>query len=490
MSSSTNTPKIVELIDQPLLEVLNEMDASVDTFSVYNPATNEVLARVKDQGVPEVELFIDQAHFAFSNWKKRSVDERSLLLKSWANLIREQVDDLSLIMTLEQGKPLAESKGEILYSAGFLDWYAVEAQNATGRIMPAHRPEQRLLVSYQALGVGAIITPWNFPALMILRAAAPALAAGCTVVVKPADLTPLTALAIADLAIKSGIPTDVFRIITCSKEKTPSIGALLTASPKIHKISFTGSTPVGKLLAQAGTPTLTRMSLELGGNAPFIIFEDADLDAALEGLIASKFRNAGQACVAANRIFIQERIYARFIPRLIHKIEALIVGDGVEATTVIGPLISEAAIEKAERLVEDALAKGGTLLVGGKRHLKGTHFFEPTLIANNTEEIEAYSCEIFAPIAMVYTFKTEAEVLAKANDTIYGLAAYFYSQDRARCWRMSEGLDAGIVCENTVAFSSARTPFGGFKQSGIGRDGGVEGLREWQEVKYRCIGGL
>ncbi|MEO0337662.1 MAG: NAD-dependent succinate-semialdehyde dehydrogenase [Bacteroidota bacterium] len=473
-----------------LLQLLNETEVNTETFAVHNPATNEVLALVEDQKVPAVQLRIDQANEAYTSWKKSTVDERGQLLKAWADLIRTHLDDLSLIMTLEQGKPLAESSGEILYSAGFLDWYAAEAQNASGRMMPAHRSEQRLLVSYQALGVGAIITPWNFPALMILREAAPALAAGCTVVVKPADLTPLTAIAIETLARKSGIPPGVFTVITCSKETTPSIGDLLTSSPKIHKMSFTGSTPVGKLLAKAGTNTLTRMSLELGGNAPFIIFDDADLDTALEGLLAAKFRNAGQACVAANRIFIQASIYNTFIPKLVAKMEALNVGNGREEGTNMGPLISLAAIEKAERLVADALAKGGQLLLGGKRHAKGAQFFEPTLIVNTTEQIEAYSCEIFAPIAMIYTFDDEAEVLEKANDTIHGLAAYFYTQDRSRCWRMSEGLDAGIVCENTVAFSSARTPFGGFKQSGVGRDGGVEGLREWQEVKYRCIGGL
>jgi len=338
--------------------------------------------------------------------------------------------------------------------------------------------------------VGAIITPWNFPALMILREAAPALASGCTVVVKPSELTPLSALALKTLADKAGVPKGVFSLITVSKNSTADIGNLFTSSTKVHKISFTGSTQTGKLLAKAGAETITRMSLELGGNAPFIVFNDANLDGAVDGLIASKFRNSGQACVATNRIFIQEGIYDEFVEKLIEKTKKLTVGNGINKGTDLGPLISVAAVNKLESFVNDALEKGGKLLLGGTKSKSGEAFFNPTLIENVNDNMQAMQCEIFGPLAMLSKFKTEEEVLEKANNTIHGLAAYFYSNNRARCWRMSDGLEAGIIGENTVAFSSARTPFGGFKQSGIGRDGGIEGLREWQEVKYRCIGGL
>jgi succinate-semialdehyde dehydrogenase/glutarate-semialdehyde dehydrogenase len=477
-----------ELNDPDLIGSYEVGDSSNKSFSVINPATNEVVSYVPDMDVYEAENIVDLATKTFQDWKKKPVDERAAYLHSWANLIRDNVEDLSKIMTIEQGKPLTESRGEINYSASYLDWYAEEAQRDCGRLMPAHNSTQRLMISYQPLGVGAIITPWNFPALMILREAAPAIASGCTVVVKPADLTPLTAIALSKLAERANLPKGVFSIITTSIQNTPAIGQLFTSSLKIHKISFTGSTETGKRLAEAGAQTLTRMSLELGGNAPFIVFDDADLDSALAGLIASKFRNAGQACVASNRIFIQDGIYDQFVKRFVEKTQEMVVGNGIEKGVSVGPLISMEAVEKIEGYISDALTKGGNLLLGGKRHSLGGNFFEPTIIADATPEMLTCQCEIFGPLAMLYRFKTEAEVLEKANDSIHGLAAYFYSRDRARCWRVAEGLEAGVIGENTVAFSSARTPFGGFKQSGIGRDGGVEGLREWQEIKYRCIG--
>ncbi|MEL6660138.1 MAG: NAD-dependent succinate-semialdehyde dehydrogenase [Bacteroidota bacterium] len=473
-----------------LLETTDPDGGLAHVFHVYNPVNNEPIAALEDMNVEKAEQVIDTATEAFLRWKSTTVDERSSVLRKWANLMRENVEDLGRIMTIEQGKPLAESKGEINYSASFLDWYAEEVQREVGRMMPAHTTHQRLMVTHQPLGVGAIITPWNFPALMIIREVAPALAAGCTVVVKPSDLTPLSAVALKNLADLAGIPEGVFSLITTSKEGTTAIGELFTSSPKIHKLSFTGSTQTGKLLAKAGAATLTRLSLELGGNAPFIVFDDAHMENALDGLIGSKFRNAGQACVATNRIYIQDNIYDQFMEKLTSRVKSLRVGNGLDESVSIGPLISKQAVKNVEGHVADALAKGGKLITGGAKDDQGDCFFQPTIITDATHDMLPCQCEIFGPLAMVSRFSTEEEVLAKANDTIHGLAAYFYSNDRTRCWRMAEGLDAGIIGENTVAFSSARTPFGGFKQSGIGRDGGIEGLREWQEVKYRCIGGL
>jgi len=484
----TETNTVFELKDESLLSDLKE--ANKQSFEVYNPANNQLIAHVRDTSKTEANKIIDSANEAFLGWSKTTVDERSKCLLKWADLIYENVEDLSKIMTIEQGKPLTEAAGEIKYAAGFLNWYAEEAQREVGRMMPAHNLGQRLMVTYQPLGVGAIITPWNFPALMILREAAPALASGCTVVVKPSELTPLSALALKTLADKAGVPKGVFSLITVSKNSTADIGNLFTSSTKVHKISFTGSTQTGKLLAKAGAETITRMSLELGGNAPFIVFDDANLDGAVDGLIASKFKNSGQACVATNRVFIQEGIYDEFVEKLIEKTKKLTVGNGINKGTDLGPLISVAAVNKLESFVNDALEKGGKLLLGGTKSKSGEAFFNPTLIENVNDNMQAMQSEIFGPLAMLSKFKTEEEVLEKANNTIHGLAAYFYSNNRARCWRMSDGLEAGIIGENTVAFSSARTPFGGFKQSGIGRDGGIEGLREWQEVKYRCIGGL
>lgn len=460
------------------------------TFNVKNPATDQVIVSLPNMDDTDTVKAIDLAANTFKSWRKTTVDERAKLLRTWASLIRENVNDIAKIMTLEQGKPLTESVGEINYSAGFLDWFADEAQRPSGRIIPPHNNQHRLMVTHEPLGVGATITPWNFPSLMVLRDVGPALAAGNTIVLKPADLTPLTPLAFAVLAERAGIPPGVFSVVTTAGENTPIVGNVITKSEKVNKISFTGSTKTGILLAKSAADTVTRMGLELGGNAPFIVFDDADIDAALDGLIASKFRNCGQACVATNRIFIQEGIYDEFNTKLKAKVEALKVGNGMDEDVEVGPLINEGAAKKMEEFIADALSKGGKLVAGGKPHALGHSFFEPTLIVDATDDMLPCQCEIFGPLAMVSKFKTEAEAIERANNTIHGLAAYFYSGNRERCWRVSEALESGIVCENTVAFSSARTPFGGFKQSGVGRDGGAEGLHEWQEIKYRCIGGL
>ncbi|WP_088323105.1 NAD-dependent succinate-semialdehyde dehydrogenase [Polaribacter tangerinus] len=466
----------------------NAFDKS--TFNIMNPATNESIGTLPNMGEHETIKAIEIANEAFQMWKNQTVDFRSNILRSWAELIRENKDDLAVIMTMEQGKTIKESIGEIVYSASFLDWYAEEAQRPIGRMMPAHQTDQKILITHEPLGVGATITPWNFPALMVMREVAPALAAGCTVVIKPSELTPLTPLALVKLAIDAGLPLGVLSVITGDKKNTPKIGDVLTSHLKINKISFTGSTATGIMLAKKAMESVKKMSLELGGNAPFIVFDDADIDAALTGLISSKYRNSGQACVATNRVFIQKGIYNDFIVKFIKKVELLKVGNGLDADVDMGPLISIEASENMENYIKDSLLKGGELLTGGKRHKLGKSFFEPTVIANASDEMMPCQCEIFGPLTMIQKFDSEEEVIKLANNSIHGLAAYFYSNDRKRSWRVSEALKAGIIGENTVSFSTPRAPFGGYKQSGIGRNGGSEGLVEWQEVKYRCIGDL
>jgi succinate-semialdehyde dehydrogenase/glutarate-semialdehyde dehydrogenase len=404
--------------------------------------------------------------------------------------MREHKEDLGRIMTLEQGKPLAESMGEIVYSASYLDWYAEEAARANGRMMPAHTADQRIMVTTEALGVGAIITPWNFPALMVIREVAPALAAGCTLVVKPSGLTPLTPIALLELANRAGLPQGVLSLVMGARGSGASMGSVFTQHPDVRKISFTGSTSTGTELAREAAGTVTRMGLELGGNAPFIVFEDADTEAALEGLVASKFRNAGQTCVTTNRILVQDSIYDQFVKSFADRADRLRVGNGLDKGVQMGPMISEGAVQEVERHMEDALGKGARLLTGGNRSRLGHSFFEPTVLADVSPDMLPFQCEIFGPLAPVCRFRTEEEAIELANRTIHGLAAYFYSKGRERCWRVAEALQAGVVCENTVAFSSARAPFGGYKQSGMGRDGGHEGLLEWLETKYRCIGSI
>jgi len=464
--------------------------ASGKTYQVVNPASGEALATMPDMGADEALRAVNLATESFQSWKSKTVDERSAILRRWAQLMREHKEDLGRIMTQEQGKTLAESMGEIVYSASYLDWYAEEAARSSGRMMPAHSPEQRIMVVTEPLGVGAIITPWNFPALMVMREVAPALASGCTLVVKPSGLTPLTPLALLELANRAGLPSGVLSIVMGARGSGSSMGSVFTLNPNVRKLSFTGSTTTGIHLAQQAASTVTRMGLELGGNAPFIVFEDADLDAALDGLIASKYRNTGQTCVTTNRIFVQESIYDRFVEKFAKRASKIKVGNGLDEGVQMGPMISVGAVEEVERHIKDALDKGARLLTGGKRHALGQSFFEPTVLADVTPDMMPFQCEIFGPLAPICKFTTEEEAIELANRTIHGLAAYFYSKGRERCWRVAEALQAGVVCENTVAFSSARAPFGGYKQSGMGRDGGHEGLCEWLETKYRCIGNI
>jgi succinate-semialdehyde dehydrogenase/glutarate-semialdehyde dehydrogenase len=460
------------------------------SYQVTNPATGEEVVEVPDMNGDDADKAVNLALEAFKEWKNFTVDDRSSILRKWAHLIRENKEDIGKILTMEQGKTLAESVGEVVYSASYLDWYAEEAARPIGRIMPAHTREQRIMVTHEPLGVGATITPWNFPSLMVLREVAPALASGCTVVLKPSGYTPLTPLAFAVLAERAGLPAGVFSVIMGARGSGSSMGKVFTSHPDVRKISFTGSTETGIILAREATSTVTRMSLELGGNAPFIVFDDANMEAALDGLIASKFRNAGQTCVTTNRVYVQDSIYDEFVDRFVKKVENIKVGNGLDEGVQMGPMISVDAIKEVERHIQDAVSKGAKLLTGGKRHELGLSFFEPTVLSDVTPDMLPCKCEIFGPLAPISRFKNEEEAISLANDTIHGLASYFYSGGRERCWRVSEALQAGIVCENTIAFSSARAPFGGYKQSGMGRDGGVEGLMEWQEVKYRCIGGI
>jgi len=457
--------------------------ATGKTYDVVNPANGEKLATLPNMEADEALKAVNLATETFQSWKTKTVDERSLILRLWAELIRENKDDLGRIMTMEQGKTLAESVGEIV-------WFAGEAEHSSGRIIPAHNNEQRMLVTTEPLGVGAIITPWNFPSLMVMRDVAPALAAGCTVVVKPSGFTPLTPLALLELANRAGLPPGVFSVIMGARGSGSSMGSVFALNTNVRKISFTGSTETGVQLAQQAASTVTRMGLELGGNAPFIVFDDADLDAALAGLIASKFRNAGQTCVTTNRILVQDSVYDEFVERFARMAGSLKVGNGLGEGIQMGPMISVSALEEVERHIQDAVDKGAKILTGGKRHSLGHSFFEPTVLSDVTPDMMPFKCEIFGPLAPICRFSTEQEGIDLANRTIHGLAAYFYSQGRERCWRVAESLQAGVVCENTVAFSSARAPFGGYKQSGMGRDGGHEGLHEWLETKYRCMGGI
>lgn len=460
------------------------------TYDVVNPATGETVAALPRMDADDATRAVNLAAAAMSDWRARTVDERGAILREWAALIRANKDDIARIMTMEQGKPSAEAVGEIVYSTSYIDWFAEEAARPCGRIMPAHTSSQRIMVTREPLGVGASITPWNFPSLMVLRDVAPALAAGCPIIVKPSGYTPLTPLAFCELANRAGLPPGLFSVVMGARGTGSAIGKVFTSNPIIRRINFTGSTETGKALARDAVDTVTHMGLELGGNAPFIVFEDADLDAALEGVVASKFRNAGQTCVTTNRILVQDSVHDEFVQRLAERASQLKIGNGLDEGVQMGPMISTSAVEDVENHIADAVSKGAKILTGGKRHELGRSFFEPTVLSNVSADMMPFKCEIFGPLAPVCRFSTEEEAIAMANNTIHGLAAYFYSQGRARCWRVAEALQAGIVCENTVLFSSARAPFGGYKESGIGRDGGHEGLEEWQDVKYRCIGGI
>lgn len=457
-----------------------------NTYTVMNPATGEEIARVPDMGASETARAIGAAHAAFPAWRAKTAGERAALLRRWFELLRAHEEDLALLLTAEQGKPLAEAKGEIRYGASFIEWFAEEARRVYGDIIPGHEADKRILVLRQPVGVAGIITPWNFPNAMIARKVAPALAAGCTVVIKPAEATPLSALAMGVLAEQAGFPPGVINIVT-TQHPAP-VGEELTSNPLVRKISFTGSTRVGKMLMAQCADTVKRISLELGGNAPFIVFEDADLDSAVQGAIVSKYRNAGQTCVCANRLYVHESIAREFSARLAEATKKLKVGDGMQTGVSIGPLINYAALEKVERLLDDALAQGAELVTGGRRHALGGTFFEPTVLLGARPTMALAREEIFGPVAPVFTFSGEAEAIALANNTQYGLAAYFYGRDVSRIFRVAEALEYGIVGVNTGLISTAVAPFGGMKESGFGREGSKYGMEEFLEMKYLCIG--
>ncbi len=455
-------------------------------FDVHDPATGAKLADVANLGAAEAEAAIAAADAAWPAWRTKTGKERSALLRKWFDLIMANQDDLGRLMTAEQGKPLAEAKGEVAYGASFVEWYAEEAKRVNGETLPQFDNNRRLLVLRQPIGVCAAITPWNFPLAMITRKVAPALAAGCPVVIKPAELTPLTALAAAELAVRAGIPAGVLNVLTADSANSIAAGKVFCASDTVRHISFTGSTEVGRILMAQSAPSIKKLSLELGGNAPFIVFDDADIDSAVEGAMASKYRNAGQTCVCANRIYVQEGVYDRFVEKFTAKVQALKVGNGFEDGVVQGPLIEDAAVEKVERHVADAVSKGGKVTVGGKK-LKG-QFFEPTVIAGATGDMLCAREETFGPLAPIFKFKTEQEAIAAANNTEFGLASYFYSRDVGRIFRIAEALEYGMVGINAGIIATEHVPFGGVKQSGLGREGSAHGMDEYLEMKYLCLG--
>jgi succinate-semialdehyde dehydrogenase/glutarate-semialdehyde dehydrogenase len=457
------------------------------TFDVFNPASGEKLGPVPKMGKAEATRAIAAAHRAMPAWAKRTAKDRAGILRKWNDLILEHKEDLARLMTAEQGKPLAEARGEIVYGASFVEWFAEEGKRIYGDTIPAHAPDKRLLVLKQPVGVVAAITPWNFPTAMITRKCAPALAAGCTVVIKPAEDTPYSALALAELADRAGFPKGTINVLTGVPEE---IGAEMTSNPTVRKISFTGSTEVGKLLMRQSAGTVKKISMELGGNAPFIVFDDADMDLAVQGALASKYRNTGQTCVCANRILVQENVYDEFVSRLAQAVSGMKVGDGLKGETQQGPLINQDALAKVERLVADAKQKGARVAVGGKRHALGGTFYEPTVLTDVTPAMDIFNEEIFGPVAALYRFKTEDEAIRLANDTPYGLAAYFYSRDLNRMWRMSEGLEYGLVGVNDGVIATDAAPFGGVKESGIGREGSKYGIQDFVEIKYVCIGSI
>lgn len=457
---------------------------SGETIEVTNPANDEVLATVPKMGADETRLAIEAANRAWPAWRALTAKERSTILRNWFNLIIENADDLALLMTSEQGKPLAEAKGEVVYGASFIEWFAEEARRVYGDTIPQHQADKRIVVIKQPVGVVASITPWNFPIAMITRKCAPALAAGCPVVIKPAELTPLSALALAELGERAGIPAGIINVVT---GKSSEIGGEMTSNPTVRKLSFTGSTRVGKLLMEQCAGTVKKISMELGGNAPFIVFDDADLDAAVEGAMISKFRNAGQTCVCANRIFVQDGVYDAFAEKLTAAVKELSVGAGTEAGVNQGPLINIAAVAKVEEHVADATAKGAKVAAGGSRHALGGTFFEPTVLTDVTTDMKVTREETFGPLAPLFRFKTEDEVIEMANDTEFGLAAYFYAKDLGRVWRVAEALESGMVGVNTGLISTEVAPFGGVKESGIGREGSKYGMDDFLEVKYICM---
>lgn len=463
---------------------------SGETFRVTNPFNGELLAEVSDCGVEETRIAIEAAGEAFKTWRSFTAGKRSRILKKWYALQMEHVDDLALILTLEQGKPLNEAKGEIKYGASFVEWFAEEARRVYGDTIPGHMSDKRIVTIKQPVGVVAAITPWNFPNAMITRKVAPALAAGCTVVIKPAELTPLSALALAELADQAGFPPGVINII--SSGQASAVGQEMCSSTMVRKLSFTGSTKVGKILLKQCADTVKKVSMELGGNAPFIVFNDADVDLAVEGAIASKYRNAGQTCVCSNRLFVQAGIYDEFTEKFAKAVSQQKIGSGTEQGVTIGPMVEEKAIRFVEDIVSDAVVKGATVITGGHRHNEDTAtlIYEPTVLTGVTSEMDVYKQEIFGPVAPVFRFESEEEVVELANDTNYGLASYFYGRDYARIWRVAEALEYGMVGINTGMISTTVAPFGGIKESGFGREGSKYGMDDYLELKYLCWGGV
>ncbi len=460
-------------------------------FTVDNPATGAVIAHVANLGPAQAQRAIEAASAAFPAWRARTAKERSNILRKWFELINANTDDLARIMTIEQGKPFAEAKGEIAYGASFVEWFAEQAKRVMGDTISAPIATNRMLVLREPIGVCAAITPWNFPTAMITRKVAPALAAGCTIVLKPAEQTPLSALALAVLAEQAGIPAGVLNIITADSEQSIAIGKVLCNSPTVRKLTFTGSTPVGRILMQQSAQTLKKMSLELGGHAPFIVFEDADIDAAIEGAMVSKYRNAGQTCVCTNRFYVHAKVYDSFAEKLAARVSgSLSVGEGFEDKVTTGPLIDEAAVAKVEEHVQDAVAKGAKILCGGGKHARGGRFYQPTVITQVSEDMLCMREETFGPLAPIVKFTDEAEVIRLANNTDYGLASYFYSRDIGRIFRVAEALEYGMVGVNTGLISNEMAPFGGVKQSGLGREGSVYGMDDFMEMKYVCLGGI
>ena len=462
--------------------------AGSSRFDVNDPATGKKLADVANLGPADAEAAIAAANTAWGPWKAKTGKERSAVLRKWFDLLMVHQEDLGRIMTAEQGKPFAEAKGEVAYGASFVEWYAEEAKRVNGETLPQFDNNRRLLVIKQAIGVCAAITPWNFPLAMITRKVAPALAAGCPVVIKPAELTPLTALAAAELAVRAGIPAGVLNILTADSDNSIAVGKVFCASDTVRHISFTGSTEVGRILMAQSAPSIKKLALELGGNAPFIVFDDADIDSAVEGAMASKYRNAGQTCVCANRIYVQDKVYDQFVEKFAAKVKALKVGNGFEDGVAQGPLIEDAAVQKVERHVQDAIAKGGKVVVGGKK-LNG-QFFEPTVISGATADMLCAKEETFGPFAPVFRFHQDQEAIDAANNTEFGLASYFYSRDVGRIFRVSEALEYGMVGINVGVIATEHVPFGGVKQSGLGREGSSHGMDEYLEMKYLCIGDI
>jgi len=457
------------------------------TYPVRNPATGALIADVSRGGTEETNAAIAAAERALPAWRALTAKERSARIRRWGELMLQRQDDLARLLSTEQGKPLAEAKGEVAYAASFLEWFAEEAKRVYGDVIPSHKGDARIVVIKQAIGVVAAITPWNFPLAMVTRKVGPALAAGCTMILKPSEETPLSAFALAVLAEQAGIPAGVFNIVSGD---APAIGGALQASGAVRKLSFTGSTRTGKLLMRQAAETLKKVSLELGGNAPFIVFDDADIEAAVRGAMASKFRNTGQTCVCVNRFYVQDGVYDAFVSRLTDAVRAMRVGNALEGETEQGPLINEAALAKVEQHVGDALEKGAKLLCGGRRHALGGTFFEPTVLAEASPKMLIASEETFGPVAACFRFRDESEVLSLANDTPYGLSAYFYSRDIGRVWRMAEGLEAGMVGINEGIISTEVAPFGGIKESGLGREGSKYGIEDYVEIKYLLMGGL